>query len=371
MLGFNKKMKFYSIKNIKEKNATYSIIFGERSNGKSYAAFEEALKMYLSTGKQLALIRRYREDLRGKRGQQMFANLECNGLGENVILKYSQGKYDSIFYYAGQWFLALRDDTGKPIPDSEPFAFGFSLTEMEHDKSTSYPKLGMIVFDEFMTRGGYLQDEFTLFMNVISSLVRYRDDIPIYMLANTVNRYCPYFTEMGLKHVNKMNKGDIDIYKYGDSKLVVAVEYSDSPNKEGKPSDKYFAFDNPKLSMITGGAWEVAMYPHCPFKYLGKEIIMNYFIRFDGELLQADIIHHGRDYITFIHRKTTPIKDETHDIIFEPVVHTGRNYCYKLTKPVTKIQKKILYFFQADKVFYQDNEVGEIVNNYIQWCKTN
>lgn len=369
MLG---KQKFYSLKNIKEKKATYSIIFGERSNGKSFAAFDEALKLYLDTGRQLALIRRYKEDFRGKRGQQMFANLECDGNGVNRIKKYSQGRYDCIYYYSGRWYLGSHDpDTEKIIYNDEPFAYGFSLADMEHDKSTSYPKVGIIVFDEFMTRKGYLQDEFVLFMNVISSIVRYRDDIPIYLLGNTVNKYCPYFTEMGLKHISKMKKGDIDLYSYGDSGLTVAVEYSDSPNKAGKPSDKYFAFDNPKISMITGGAWEVAMYPHCPFKYLGKEIIYNYFIKFDGELLHAEIIRHNKDYITYIHRKTTPIKDEDKAIIYEPVIRPERNYCYKITKPVLPIHKKILWFFAADKVFYQDNEVGEIVNNYLNWCKSN
>ena len=33
------------------------------------------------------------------------------------------------------------------------------------------------------------------------------------------------------------------------------------------------------------------------------------------------------------------------------------------------IEKKIAIFYTRDKVYYQDNEVGEIVRNYLQWCK--
>src|SRR5699024_5250425 len=126
--------------------------------------------------------------------------------------------------------------------------------DVEHDKSTAYPKVKTIFFDEFLTRQYYLPDEFVTFMNVVSTIVRQRDDVIIFMCGNTVNQYCPYFTEMGLTHVKEMNKGVIEVYKYGESRLKVAVEYADSISKSGKPSDVYFAFDNPNLQMITGGA---------------------------------------------------------------------------------------------------------------------
>ncbi|MGC5276152.1 hypothetical protein ACPXAM_23725, partial [Escherichia coli] len=88
-----------------------------------------------------------------------------------------------------------------------------------------------------------------------------------YMLGNTVNKYCPYFAEMGLEHIPKMTQGTIDVYAYGNSDLTVAVEYCKSPDSKVKEaSHKYFAFNNPKLEMITGGAWELNIYPHLPYK---------------------------------------------------------------------------------------------------------
>ena len=36
------------------------------------------------------------------------------------------------------------------------------------------------------------------FMNVLSTIIRDRENIKIFMLGNTVNKYCPYFDEMGL-----------------------------------------------------------------------------------------------------------------------------------------------------------------------------
>ena len=96
-----------------------------------------------------------------------------------------------------------------------PFAFGFAITSQEHDKSTSYPNVRTILYDEFLTRNAYIPDEFVLFCNVLSTVIRQRDDVKIFMLGNTVNKYCPYFKEMGLNNITKQKQGTIDIYKYG------------------------------------------------------------------------------------------------------------------------------------------------------------
>jgi len=47
------------------------------------------------------------------------------------------------------------------------------------------------------------------------------------------------------------------------------------------------------------------------------------------------------------------------------------NYYVSLLRPVDEISKQIIVFFKKEKVFYQDNEVGEIVRNYIDSLLTN
>lgn len=361
-------MKYYSLSRILKENATYNMIIGERSNGKTYAVDEYALKEYCEKGTQLAIIRRYSEDYIGKRGQQMFDAIVANGL----VKKYSKGKFDRILYYGSRWYLATYDEkTKKAIPSSEPFAYAFALSSVEHDKSTSYPKVKTILFDEFMSRQGYLTDEFVLFMNTLSTIIRQNDDVKIFMLGNTVNKYSPYFNEMGLTNVAKMKQGTIDLYTYGDSDLTVAVEYC-LPSKSGKKSDKYFAFNNPKLSMITSGSWEIALYPHCPIKFLPKHIRYTYFIIFDKNILQCEIVSipEKKQYFTFIHRKTTPIKNEMKDKIYTTEFKSVVNTMRRITKPTTELERKIWWFYVNDKVFYQDNEVGEIVRNYINWSRS-
>lgn len=360
--------KYYSLKNILTKNAQYNVIFGERSNGKTYAGYEYGIKRYLETGEQFALVRRWGEDLVGKRGTVMFDTMVCNGKGENAIKILSKGKWNAVHYYSSRWYLANVDnETKTKIVDETPFAYGFAITSGEHDKSTSYPRITTVIFDEFLSRTAYAPDEFVLFMNVLSTIIRDRNNVKIFMFGNTVSKYCPYFHEMGLKHIKEMKQGDIDIYTYGESGLRVAVEYV-SPTKGGKASDLYFAFDNSRLQMVTTGGWEMDIYPHCPCKYKPKDVVYRYFIHFDGELLECEVVATNDSLFTFIHRKSTPTKELPYELVYTTEYSEKPNYRRKINKPLTNLEKKIYNQFVADKVFYADNEVGEVVRNYLMFC---
>lgn len=363
------KNKHYRLDSILSKNAVYNVIFGERSNGKTYAVLEYALERFWKERSELALIRRWSDDFIGKRGQMMFASLVCNGDGVNAVSKITGGTWTDIYYFASKWYLCRYLEDGKRETMETPFAYGFSITAQEHDKSTSYPKIKTILFDEFLTRSMYVNDEFVLFMNTLSTIIRQRSDVKIFMLGNTVNKYCPYFAEMGLKHVKNMKQGTIDLYSYGDSKLTVAVEYV-KPNASGKDSDFYFAFDNPKLQMITSGEWEIALYDHLPRKYEHKNIMFEYFVEFDGEMLHAEIVNVDGCLFTFLHRKTTPIKDERKDLVFSREKSPLPNWAQNFLKPVNKLHERVLNVWKTEKVFYADNETGEIMRNYLQYCSS-
>ena len=60
-------MKYYSLKKILKKEATYNVIFGERSNGKTYASLQYVLENYFNKGEQFVYIRRWSEDINPKR----------------------------------------------------------------------------------------------------------------------------------------------------------------------------------------------------------------------------------------------------------------------------------------------------------------
>ena len=358
-------MKYYSLNRINKKDATYNVIFGERSNGKTYATLKQVLENYFNDGSQFAYIRRWSVDVQPKRMNNLFNAI----IEDGYLEKLSGGKFTAIFYRTGRFYLCTYNDKGKPIYNEEDIiGYAFSLSENEHNKANSYPRVTTIIFDEFLTNKIYLPDEFILFMNTVSTIVRQRTNVKIYMLGNTVNKFCPYFKEMGLTNILTMKQGTIDLYTYGETKLKVAVEYADS-KKKFKKNNFYFAFNNPKLKMITGGAWELNIYPHAPVKWLPKNILFTYFIDFNDNLYQCEIISKDENVFTFIHEKTTPIKNPDKDIIYTMDYNPKINYNINILRPLNDFQNKITWFYTHDRVYYQNNEVGDAINNYLKICK--
>lgn len=359
------KIKYYSLDNIKKAKAQYNVIFGKRSNGKTYAVLSEILENYVRNRKQGAYIRRWQADIQG-----LTSTIFDGHIANGFIEKISGGEWTGVYFYSRRWYLCRTDpETKQRIVDSTPFCFAFNLSDMERDKGTSYPNVTTILFDEFLTRSIYLRDEFILFTNVISTIKRLRTDVVIYMIGNTVNQYCPYFAEMGLKNVPKMKKNKIDIYTYGESNLKVAVERCDSTSSN-KASDDYFAFDNPKLKMITEGEWELEIYPHLKSKFRPCDILFKFYIYFNFEYVACNILKLNNNIVLFIHKKTTEIKNYEKSYIFGIVGSENYYHRTKINLKNDKLTSKIGEFFINGRVFYDTNETGEMVQNYLNWCKT-
>lgn len=365
--------KYWDIKPILKLNAHWNIIFGERSNGKTYGTLKHGLEDHVRSNyvNQIGYIRRWDEDLKGKTASSLFSGLEQNG----EIEKITKGKYTSTYFYSGKWYLCNYDEDGKRVDTAPtPFCIGFALSMEEHYKSMSFPHITTIIEDEFITRDYYLNEEFLLLTSLLSTIIRLRDDAKIFLLGNTISKFNPYFAELGIKRAKNMKRGEIDIYTYGDSGLKVAVEYASFDTKS-KKSNVYFSFDNPKLHMIRGdgdSSWEIALYPHLPRKYLEKDIYSYFFIEFDEIILQGDIIQFddGESFI-YIHRKTTPIRDDGKYLVFSQEYSYKRNYRRKINIGDNSTTRSIWRMYLMDKFFFQDNEVGDIVHHYIEWCNSN
>lgn len=360
------RFKFYDIRRLLKDypESYYYVVFGERSNGKTYSALDYALERYRKNGEQFAYLRRWGEDIRKKNLVNLFSGHVENGRVSQIF----DGEWNQIYYGSSRFYLERTNDEGDIERADDPCGFAFDLNSMEHYKSTSFPRITTIIFDEFMSRNGYLPNEWVLFANSLSTIIRHRDNVKIIMLGNTVNKYCPYFKEMGLNHISDQKPGTVDVYHYGDSGLTVAVEYTGTSVKHGgKASDVYFSFDNPELKMITGGAWEIAIYPHLSVKYRPKDVVYNFFVQFEEELLHGEIVSLDTGPFIFLHRKTTPIKDESDDIVYTTKPDERWNYRMCLTKHSDKLSLFILKCVRENRIFYSTNEIGEVFRNYIMW----
>lgn len=95
--------------------------------------------------------------------------------------------------------------------------------------------------------------------------------------------------------------------------------------------------------------------------------MLTYFIDFSDNIYQCEVINIGDVYFTYIHIKTTPIQNPDSDLIYSLDYNPKPNYTLYLKR--YNVQKKIAWFFANDKVFHQDNNVGDAIANYLKICK--
>lgn len=358
--------KYWDIKPIKSIPSQYKLIYGERSNGKTYGTLLHAIEEYFTNGNQFAYVRRWADDIRASNMKDLFTSMVQNGEVERLSL----GDWNGIAYKNGCFYAIATDLEENMTMCETPMGYVFAISAMEHKKSLSYPGIKNIVFDEFISRRGYIPDEFGLFMNVLSTVIRDRDDVTVWMLGNTVSKDCPYFREMGLRHIDKQKPGTIDTYSYekAGQQMLIAVEYTE--NLASKKSDKYFIFDNPKMAMITGGAWEFAIYPHLFEKYKPTQILFNFFILYRQTTLHCEIIDGKYGMFIYCHEKTTPIQKPDDDLIYSTEPTAKPNWKVNIMKPYYNIEKKIGTLISQERMCFQDNEVGEVFNDYLKWCRS-
>ena len=363
-------MKYYNIKKILNDfpGCQYYMIIGERSNGKTYSALDYAVEKFATTGEQFAYVRRWGEDVRKKEMSQLFSAHVKN----DVVRKHTNNEWEDIVVVGGRFYFSrlIQDEKHKDRIEvnEKPLGFAFDLNSMEHYKSISYPDITTVIFDEFLSRNGYLPNEFLLFTNTLSTIIRQRNNVTIFMLGNTVNQYCPYFKEMGITHIKDQKQGTVDIYHYGQTALRVAVEYCESTKKYGgKKSDVYFAFDNPELQMITEGTWEIAIYPHKPVPFKPKDIAFIFFIEFETDIIQGEFVTLDSGSFIFFHRKTGEIKYPEKDIVYTTRPNERWNYRACITKHRDKMSLLICKYIRENRCFYATNDIGEIVRNYLMF----
>lgn len=357
---------YYNIAPIDATGAIYRLIVGQRSNGKTYSVCRHIIEDYFNEGKRGAYIRRYEESITPKNLQSLFnPHLQ-------LIWELSEHKWNSIFYRAKEFHLCAIDSEGKIIAkDDTAFCITAAINTSENTKGEDRGEVHTIVFDEFMTRSGYLNNEFVRFMNLLSTLIRDRENAVVYMLANTVNKYCPYFAEMGLKNIDKLAQGEIAVYTYGSSDLTVAVELCDEVQATKHTASKYFAFDNPQLQMITRGAWEFQIYPRAPYKILPEDIVLKFYIQFAEQLLACEVVHstlkqYCNDVFIFVHPHTKDINVDDFTIMYVSDFSSCRMHVRYLKDQPTEGHKLIYSLIQRKAVCFSDNDTGEVFRNWLQ-----
>ena len=291
-------------------------------------------------------------------------------VSQGYISKITDGKWSAIRYWGRRWYYCNYDEDGHVVDQSEDYVCINMCIAKSDEYKSSYQtvKANLIIFDEFVGKY-YPKDEFVYFMDLLSTVIRKNEHALVVMLANSINRNSPYFEEFGIrKAVAKMMPGD---YQYIETNLGtrLSVRFIEGglDQRQSYVNKKYFGFDNPKLSAITGGGWAFRQYPHLCNADVGEveRILDNIYLKHNGELIRMALCHSSNlNYFVHCVRGVEPQDDA---IIFTSGVPNDRREVYGLG--FSDLHKKVWVLLQRNRFYYSTNEIGDMVDDYVHTIK--
>lgn len=350
---------------INNTGADVRMIVGRRSNGKTYPTIVNCLIDYIDNGNAFAYVRRYDSDLKSVK-DDIFNAVILNGW----LSWKTGGKYNNVQYYRGKWYLRHISDEGKiDKKDPEPFCYGFAINRCESYKGPDYGAVKTVIFDEFIpmrTVLGTLPREWSLWQNLISTIVRDRDDIVIYMIANTITKNSVYFDHYKID-IDEIEQGEIRVYNF-TSGGCLAIEYCSDNGDANVKSSKYFDIDDSVGSAITKGTWETEEYPRLPEKYRKYKNISRFSFNLihNNKIVQGHIITAAERSMIYFHRRTSPVRDD--EYVYVEKFDNDRMDRYKTRigfNPTRfELDRIIVNKIRGNECYYQDNDTGELIKYF-------
>ena len=356
-------------------DARYYFILSARATGKTYSVVRQSTEDNYNNLGMFAYIRRHDEDIKTKNLQELF--------GAQDIAEITNDKYNKISFWRG-FFYYEKWETNKDTKKYErvernqkPCGVALAINTWERSKGqdigAAYGGFKNIIFDEVITGVNYLPDEFQKFKNIISSLVRQRtdQDTKIWMLANPLSRWCPYFRELGIDKKMIETPGKRYEIKYPDTDMTTIFEYignlNAAENEKSKVFETFFAFPNSKSKSkaITEGFWELDDSCHLPSGVYKDSVLKKEVFLYYGESwIRGQIMRYNETGVYFIvwSPSRAPKKGEYY-FILNAVPDRYAIVGVRTGHPYAELINRIA---QTNQIYYSDNTTADIYHGFIK-----
>lgn len=344
-------------------DANIYIIFGEKSNGKSYQVKDKIIfDHYQETGMRSIIMRRWKEDMKALWKEKYFKDVD--------VAKKTENKYSCISYYKDEIFYSNYDAEKNKIIRGEKFGYFIPLTQEQHYSSADFTDCDVIVLEEFMERGSYIPGEVKKLMAFYSTVDRKRGVTKMFLIGNTISKVNPYIPAWNLEKVFKnLKQGEmtqIEIVNEGDDineKTIVkiAIEYC------GASGGKQMSIGS---SMIDKGGWDTNPQPSLPKSYKKYDVKFRCVYKFKSYMYMAEFLQdkETKDICWFVYPKNTQIRKNT--FVFSDEISTSpfwfRNPYDIITLRNQKL-KKLFETFRESIIFFSDDLTGTDFKNSIDF----
>ena len=366
---------FYNLKPVLDLDPDISVIWGQRSNGKTYSVLKYALETFKKEKRTFVYVRRWAEDIAVKSMTKLMSPLPI----EDIF-----GKHKKIKFFRGAFILYDEEDA-----DYEEVVIGWAvaLNQVAHTKSQTFDKAKVVILDEFLQLKSerVLRDEFDAWEQTLSTVLRTTQDAKIFIIGNSIGKYSPYFSPYGIDP-NAITQGEIKEIMLTNEEIEptkVVAEWCQYNPKIGKRTSKYVRGSK----MAKTGEWEiqeVANIPHCDNEMAIEQMLcsmydpvmginLGIFVRY-AKWYTLEVVDglyeetpHEREFLVI---RQTPQKSSYYHLTnIKDLTYTSWCDCMLMWRDIKdRIGIDIENELQMGRVYCEDSFVGDyFYHTYIQF----
>lgn len=224
MLHCQNKNKFYNADELLSRHFVVNMICGDRSAGKTTCIQKYVLKRAISNNEEFAIIVRYDTDCKAL----------CETYFDNTVEMFYS---DYVVQYKNKKFYLINKKSGY----YKLIGYVFALNMATKKKSTSYPHINTLIFEEFTNiEEKYIKNtnnpelEVELLLSLYSTIARgggkqVREEVKIIMISNNFYINNPYFRYF--KFVDKLVQDPFKRFYTNGEKPKALLEITHNNNK--------------------------------------------------------------------------------------------------------------------------------------------
>ena len=373
----SRKIVHYSIDEIDSKGANVNLIWGERSNGKSYQVKHKKgvipflkdttryydryydkgniIKEAQEKGNRFILMRRFKEEINAAWIESYFSDVDVENL--------TDGEYNMITMFRRELYLTYYDIETHKSRRGAKIGYAVSLSTEQNYAGGSYLDVSDIIFEEFMSRTTYLHDEPNKLLNFYSTVDRKRGTTKMWLVGNTITRVCPYIQEWGLNNIIfKQKQGEIKTLwiptsdlddDFNPIEVKLAVEHCKSTGASS------YVFGT-HAGMLNKGEWQSDPQPKLPKSYKEYKCLFRFAFHYKTFTWLCEYLmdKESKDVIWFIYPYTGKLKDNI--IVFSDMIKTSPYWQKDIYNPLIKNKTLIDLFktFRENRIFYATDLCG-------------
>jgi len=331
-------MAWYDLNKTLTYNALFNLIVGNRSSGKSYGLKLRMIKNFKEHGHQFVYLRRFADEL-DKTKESYFDDIILDKAFPN----------DTITFASDCYFL-----------NDMLMGYAMALTHAKDYKSSSYPLVWIIDFEEFIIEENgyarYLKNEVEVFLGFYMTIDRYRG-CKVFFLGNNFTLFNPYTMYWNLSvpynsNVTRAKGGLILLEMVNNAEFIAERKITPFGQiVEGTPFADY-AIDN--KSRVDTDTFVMKKTEKCSYYFTFK---------YNGDLYGVWIDYSIGKF--FVSKDVDPFFKLIYCITLDD--HTPNTLLLKATSKSVHF-KTFIDNYKSANVYFENMKVKSVVYNVIKLC---